>query len=628
MRPATLVFVAFLITASLSSSSSTASTIPPSTRLTSSSSSPASRLSEIFPAIATAVRDLSVVDSDDIGHFAVAKRNLRFMFSAMVSPLQLLDWSHWSPPAELISSSDSDDSMAAVQQQQYQRDGVAPAVDVLDEEADFALHGDPSHILRVAINAHNQRAIPQSPQHYVSSSSVLPTAEIVSQFAADTTTGRYEPTQPRMHSMQHIHAALTSTASPSTLQSSSVDHFGYNQMFDSSSSSSSYGPDPFMSSSYDPDPYASSSVPPIFPVEPSSSSSALPYIPLSSSSSSAVPPPSSGCDQYVHCGPGKPVDFTIYNRTLGRTCTRQLCVCPYDHTGTYCDLHYIYNCRPWLQADPHQQCMAVLDLPQATSYASHSERRGNTHIAASSSEFFTYEGILSGPPPPCVSLDGGVNELSFNFTCQFWADDTAETWGNYGLWNSTVTAGWTQNGSMPTFDYYVHNVDSETNRTLFAISEPYDPIRIAIRLHNTVHPSQYNSTTLTLTAPNLQYTNTTTGQAHPLSLPFHLPSLAYNFKRGGRVLLTVSFATDPWGLDGRSSGLPWQLTVEDGTWVLPGPTKRVSLTRWQTAGVVLFVVVVLLLLVWRWYQRRQTARMQELLAEQRGKQQSWFEHTD
>ena len=50
--------------------------------------------------------------------------------------------------------------------------------------------------------------------------------------------------------------------------------------------------------------------------------------------------------------------------------------------------------------------------------------------------------------------------------------------------------------------------------------------------------------------------------------------------------------------------------------------------RWQAALAVLVVVVVVLLSVWRWYQSRETAKIQALLAEQRGKQQSWFEHAD
>ena len=62
--------------------------------------------------------------------------------------------------------------------------------------------------------------------------------------------------------------------------------------------------------------------------------------------------------------------------------------------------------------------------------------------------------------------------------------------------------------------------------------------------------------------------------------------------------------------------------------MLPGPSRRVLLTGWQWAGVMLVVVVVVVLLVWRWYQNRQTARMQALLAELRGKQQSWFEHAE
>ena len=478
------------------------------------------------------------------------------MLGAMVSPLQLLDWSHWSPQQSdelhTRSTADSDDGMSAVEQEQYERQEVAAVLDEVDEEADFALHGDPSHMLRVTVNAHNQRAVPRSPHHYVNRADEVQAAQPINTHAADTATGQPQPahSQPRMHSMQHTDAVVTSTATRAVVESSDSGQYGYNVMYDSSSSSS-----------YGPDPYSSTGSPTIAPILPSSSSSsAVPYTPLSSSSSASTstPPPPSGCDQYVHCGPGKPVDFTFYNSTLGRLCTHQLCVCPYDYTGVHCELHYIYSCRPWLQADTNQQCMAVRELPQATSYSSHSERRGNTHISASSSDFFTYEGILSGPPPPCVSLDERVNELSFNFTCSFWADNTAETWGDHGLWNRTVTAGFTQNGTMPTFAYYVHNVDSESNQTVFAISVPYDPLRIAIRIHNTVHPSQYNSTTLNLYSANLQYTNTT-GQVDPLTLPFHLPSLPYNFKRGGRVLLSLSFATGPWGLDGRSSGMPWQL---------------------------------------------------------------------
>ena len=620
MRPAAVIVITVLVTVLLSSSPSAAFAAPSSTS-SSSSSSHSSKLSVLFPAIASALRDLTVVDSDDIGYLTIAKRNLRFMFGAMVSPLQLLDWSQWSsqPPSAVLpttSTTDSDGGVSIIEQERYKPE-VAPMADAIDEDADFALHGDPSHVIRVTVNAHNQRAVPRSPDHFVDSSEPS-TTEPTTAYFADTATGLNLPTQHRMYSMQRADAMLDSTAAPPAMESSSVEHSLYNQMDDSSSSSS-----------YDPDPYSSTGGPPIIPIYPdSSSSSSLPYVPLPSSSSSApLPPPSSGCNQFIRCGPGKAVNFTLYNSTLDKVCTRQLCVCPYDHTGPHCDYHYVYSCRPWLLADTQQQCMAVQRLPQATAYASHSERRANTHISASPSDYFTYEAILSGPPPPCLVLDERVSDLSFNFTCWFWAQDTAETWGDYGRWNRTVTDGWTFNDTMPTFDYYVLNIDPETNRTIFAVSAPYDPIRVAIRIHNTVHPSQYNHTTLTLYEPNLQY-NPTLDQVAPLSLPFDLRTLPYNFKRGGRLLFTLSFAANPWGLDGRSSGMPWQLTVEDGTWQLPGPTPRVLLTRWQTAAVVLIVVVVLLLLVWRWYQRRQTAKMQALMAELRGKQQSWFEHTD
>ena len=179
-----------------------------------------------------------------------------------------------------------------------------------------------------------------------------------------------------------------------------------------------------------------------------------------------------------------------------------------------------------------------------------------------------------------MSLDGSARELLFNFTCRFWEQYTTETWGDYGWWNRTVTDGWLQKGTLPTFAYYARNVDPDTNQTVFAISVPYDPLRVTIRVHNTVHPSQYNHTTLVLTAPNLQYTGTANGQVVPLSLPFDLRTLQYNFKRGGRVLLTLAFATSPWGLHSSSSGMPWQLTIEDGTWELPGPRAQVLLTRW------------------------------------------------
>ena len=667
MRSVARVCVTVLVTALLSCSAAAASSTPLS-KLPSPPTSP-SRPSDLFPAIASALRDLSVVNTDDIGYLTVAKRNLRFMLGAMVSPLQLLDWSHLTPQQQpsddsIAASTVDEDNIAALQLEQMQYDlphPTAPMSDVLGEDIDFAEHGDLSHILRVAVNAHDQRTAPRTSQRYTSSGEPSPVSPASASVAdTSTSTDYYEPSQSVahvMHTQQYGSDVAAYTGGPRVeLASPRAD--GYNQAPDSSSSSvpalassSSYSPfNPASSSSYNPyNPSASSSAsanpyPPINPyssslappppiiVDSSSSSSGAPYTPdyssSSSSSSAPPPPPSDQCDALVHCGPGRAVNFTQYNTTLDRLCTRQLCVCPYDHTGRYCDYHYWYSCRPWLQADTQQRCAAVRNTPRATAYASHSDERPNTHIAASSSEYYTYESILSGPNPPCVTLDARTVQLSFIFTCDFWATDTAETWGDEQWWNRTVSDGWQQNGTLPTFEYAVHNVDAETNRTVFAIVAPYAPVLFEVRVHNTAHPSQYNSSVVSLWPANLQWSGTSTGEVQPVALPFELQSLPRNLKRGGRVLVGLSFAAAPWGLNSGSSGLPWQLTVEDGSWELPGPKKTVWLTAWQQAGVVLLVLVVAALLVWRWYQRRQTEKMQALLAEQRGKQHSWFERTE
>jgi len=326
---------------------------------------------------------------------------------------------------------------------------------------------------------------------------------------------------------------------------------------------------------------------------------------------------------------GIPVRFTRLNNRTHRYEDTSLCYCPADFTAATCGVRQPYRCQLHLTTDTNNACTTARSTAVPTDYSAHSERLPLVHLSSSGSEFYTYEPVLSGPPPPCLILTTERPLLEVNFTCHFvdvhGAATTAEEGFDRARLAYRLSLGYRLNDTLPVPSYAVKNVDATTGGVTFAVSGNIG-LSVSTRLHNTAHPSQYRQTAHALTAAQLQFD--ADNRTVPLAVLSDVGMMDPNLRRGGRLLMELKWQGVTNGLVVAGSGLPWQLTVEDGTWVLPGPTKRVLLTKWQTAGVVVLVVVVVLLLVWRWYQRRQRAAMQALLAEQRDKQQSWFEHTE
>ena len=495
----------------------------------------------LLPAISSALRDLSAVDSDDASYLRLARRHVHFMLSAMVSPLQLLDWSHWSTdPSTSVTNSYS---LTAATDDDWQAD-----------EVDFALHGDPSHLLRASVNAHRQPA-----EH---------------------------------HTPHHSHVALQPTPSndsaslpppPATVAASTALHL--------------------LSTTYSADNHTNSSV--------------------------TVATIGELADTCLNGG--IPVRFNRYINRTGRYDDITLCYCPADYVGITCFYRRSYRCQVRLADDATNACTAVRGTAVPTLYTSHSERLTNVHVASSSSDYYTYEPTLSGPVAPCLSLTNERPTLNVSFTCHFINGAGGNTVAVEGFDAARLayqqSRGYQLNDTLPLLRYTVKNVAGDAGTAsgamTFAVSGAVR-LSLSVRLHNTAHPSQFLQTVSALTAAQLQY-DAATNQTQPLSVLADVTTIDRNLKRGGRLLMALRWHDITAGLVIDNSGLPWQLTVEDGTWELPGPNRRVwVLSGWQTAGLVVVVVIVVLLWLWRWWQRRQTIKMQELLAEQRGRQQSWF----
>ena len=496
-----------------------------------------SPLTTLFPAISSALRDLSAVQTDDVSFLTVAKRNLRFVLSGVVGPLQLLDWSHWS----------TDPFASAIHSQHYSDEDEWRA-----EEDDFAAHGDPSHELRVTVDARKQSTAPHRlilpPQ---------PTSNDSLSIPPHAATDNIFSTASVLHPSTDVSSTVVTTVG------TDVDRFDE---------------------------------------------------------------PDDTCFRN-----SVSVRFTRFNSTTGTYHDTLLCYCPADYSTRTCGTRRAYRCQLRLATDAINTCAAVRATAVPTLYSTHSERLPTVHLSSSASEYYTYEPTLSGPVAPCLSLTDERSVLAVNFTCHFingnGANIAVEEGFDKARLADRLSRGYVLNDTLPVLRYTVKNVDDETGDVAFAVTGNII-LSISARLHNTAHPSQYVQNVLPLAAAHLQ-THNTTGRTQPLAVLAGLASLDPNLKRGGRLLLALRWHDGTGGIVTAGSGLPWQLTVEDGTWVLPEPRRRVwLLSGWQTAVVVLAVAVVMLLWVWRWYQIRQTERMQALLAQQRGKQQSWFKATE
>ena len=523
----------------LTLSTLTLATVPPSSPRPLSTHTSTPPLASLLPAISSALRDLSAVDVDDASYLTLAKRNLRFLLSGMVSPLQLLDWSHWS----------TDPFASVIHSHSHAADGEWQA-----DEDDFALHGDLSHVLRTTVNAHKRAATPHTPHRSYPTSQPPP---ILS------------PPRPPPPAALYT---LSTPAPTHTADNANADHF-----FDTIDSTGADVND--------------------------------------------IAAPSAICGNH-----GVPVRFTLYKNGTFEEAT--LCYCPFDYTAATCGVRQSYRCRLHLITDVTSACTSARATPVPTLYSSHSERLSPVHLSSSPSDFYTYEPVLSGPVAPCLSISDEQSVLAVNFTCHFVDYKGEETFGVEGFDRARLayrlSLGYVLNDTLPVLRYTVKNVDSKTGGVTFASSGAVQ-VSISARLHNTAHPSQYLQTVYPLTTAHVQFDAANHNRTVPLTVLANVTAIEPNLKRGGRLLLALRWHDMTAGLVTAGSGLPWQLTIEDGTWQLPAPTERWwALTAWQTTVLLVAVVVVVLLLVWRWWQQRQTARMQELLAEQRGKQQSWY----
>ena len=494
------------------------------------SSSP---LASLLPAVSSVLRDLSAAsESEDVSYLRLAKRHFRFVLSALVSPLQLLDWSHWSADPFAFA--------AHPRPHAEEEDGEWEA------DEDFALHGDPSHVLRASVNAHRHAA-------------------------AMRTNHRSQPTP-------------QSFTIPPTVLSSALTGA---QLHSNTSGSPVLGH-------------------------------------VNGSDSSA------GAD--VCMNHGEAVRFTRWNSYRRRYDETFLCYCPADFRTPTCQARRAYTCRLRLASDAADACAAARVTPEATRYASHSERLSPVHLSPDASDYYTYEPVLSGPAAPCLLLADERAVLDVNFTCHFvdarGADTVQAASFDPARLQQIVSQRYQLNDTLPVFAYTVANAANGTTGGGYTFAQS-DRVLLSIsaRLHNTAHPSQFAQSILPLTAAHLQAAPDAGGRTQPLIVLTNVSALHTNLRRGGRVLLALRWMQLSSGLVVGGSGMPWQLTVEDGTWRLPGPRSRVLLSGWQTAVLSALAVLVAWLLVWRWYQRRQTAMLQALLAEQRGKQQSWYIRT-
>ena len=538
-RVSVVLFAAVIVILATSSSlHATASTpaSPPSPSSSPSSSS-SSSLSTFFPALTALLQDLLNHPVTDDTFLSRAQRNARFFMSAMVSPLQLLDFSHFAKPplsspflSRAPAASELDVPFPDTEAEGWQQLSVAAvdAEDGVDDEEQHRLQGDISHALRVSVNAHRQQgAVPAVPALQPSAAS----AEAAS-----------EQLTPSEHSFALL--AVDAEAVGDVQQ------------------------------------------------------------------------------RQLNCRLGQRILFLPNAGPSSRNET--LCYCPYDWQGIECEQRVRFGC-PIRLVSPANRCDAIRGRPPPTSSASDSASESAYSLSPSSSSFFRFEPQLSGTAPPCVSVQGPT-AVGFNFTCAFLSSTVREGWGDPRRY-AVLSINYTQVTAVQPFSYAVLVANSSGGAApVFALRQADTQLRLDIRIHNSAHPSQSMEVQLPLNASHVQYA---LGEpAEPLYWQVDPATMDRNLKRGGRLVLSLWFGQAPSELDAGVSRLPWQLYVEDGTFSLPGAARKVLLSRLQVLALVLVLLVVAALLGWRWWQRRQTAKMHALVAQQRGKQRSWFVQTD
>ena len=457
--------------------------------------------------------------------------------STMISPLQLLDFSHLTPshPSERFSSPTSEYEMT---DEEDERSGHRPrmvasigADGSMDDEEAHRMQGDVSHALRVSVGAHRAASIP-APAPLLSPSSAA--------------------AQPVTTAVKGEHS----------------------------------------------------------------------FTPLSWT---AVSDGDDGEVSAVHCNAGQSIRFSRRGRNGSEpNASESLCFCPFDWQGERCEQRVLYQC-PIRLVLPATSCNDIRSRPPSTSSASLSAQETPFSLSpSSSSTFFRYEPVLSGTPPPCLSVSNPTT-LAFNFTCSFLSDRVVEGWGDPARY-AAVLVNHTQQETVKPFNYSVLVPNPAGGPPLFAMSQRDPQIHLDLVVHNTAHPSQSLTVQRSLNPSHLYYAPGHAAETVQWSLD--PASLAPNLKRGGRILLTLFFVALPGGLLEGPSLLPWRLYVEDGTFRLPAAASKALLTRFQLGVVIVAILLVLALLTYRWWQRRQTAKFQQLMAEQRGKQKSWFEQSE
>ena len=345
------------------------------------------------------------------------------------------------------------------------------------------------------------------------------------------------------------------------------------------------------------------------------------FTPLSWASASAEG--GDGVGALLQCNSGQEILFRHLGSGVEANTSESLCFCPFDWQGERCDQRVSFRC-PIRIVQPQTACNDIRSRPPSTSSTSLSAQEPAYSLSSSSSGFFRYQPVLSGSPPPCLSMSGPTT-LHFNFTCSFLTDDVREGWGNPERY-AELSVNYTQQEQVQPFNYTVLVTNPAGGPPLFALTQKDPQIRLDVIVHNTAHPSQSITVQRSLNSSHLQYS--ATQQAANVQWMLDPAALTKNFKRGGRILLTLLFVALPGGLQEGPSLLPWRLYVEDDTFRLPGAGRKALLTRLQWGVVVVLVTVVLALLVYRWWQKRQTDKFQQLMTEQRGKQKSWFEQSE
>ena len=302
------------------------------------------------------------------------------------------------------------------------------------------------------------------------------------------------------------------------------------------------------------------------------------------------------------------------------TSETRLCLCPYDWYGTGCGLRRPFACPLRLIAPPNT-CNQARDYRDPTSAGA--ATLAPYSLSPSSSAFFVHEPALSGSSPPCLSLPA-ASLLLFNLSCRF-TRPASEGWEDAAAFDLLRRQGFNVS-SLPTLRYAVLTLN-DSGGVQFALSDaPAALLRLDLTLVNTAHPSQSQSAQLEVNATHLQW------PAAPLRLTLDPAALHRDLKRGGRLLLDVGFGVSPSVLNLAASRLPWRLYVEDGTFSLPAAPASawLSSAQWLTLGLVLLVVA--LLLAWRCWQQRQTAKIQQIAAEQRSRgselRRWWQQPTD